>query len=158
MGGLLVALLLFSGIASAQVAVQQTGPAVRGDGACFVQNGIIQDCGFPPAANVPGACAYRAISAGTSDLATTADCSIAWASAATGTKTEFLYACSSATKSYSLRVSDQQGTASTYPITLTANGTNKIVVPGGQISSYTITFSGQSSSIQCDGTGLWILY
>lgn len=156
-GGLLVALLLCAGLAQAQVAVQQTGPATRNDGACFVQNGIIQDCGFPPAANVPGTCIFRAIATGSSDLATTADCSLGWASGTTSAKTEFLYVCAASTKSYILKVTDQAGTASTYPITLTANGTNKLIWQGVQYASFILPFSGQEIAAQCDGSGNWVL-
>lgn len=156
-GGLLVAFLLLAGTASAQVAVQQTGPATRGNGACFVQNGIIQDCGFPPAANVPGTCAYRAVSSGTSDLALTSDCSLGWASLSSGAKTEFLYLCTTSTKSFILKVTDVAGTAQTYPITLTANGTNKLIWQGVQYATFILPFSGQEIAAQCDGSGNWVL-
>lgn len=156
-GGLMVAFLLLGCAASAQVAVQQTGPATRGDGACFTQNGIIQDCGFPPASSV-GSCLYRAISTGTTDAAVTTDCTIAWNSAATGAKTEVLFACATSTKSAKLTVLDQKGTAGLYPITIQANGTNKLIYVGVSYSTLSMPFGGQSYNIQCDGTGNWVVF
>lgn len=156
-GGLMVALLLFGHGATAQVAVQQTGPATRGDGACFVQNGIIQDCGFVPASSV-GSCLYRSVASGTSDIATTGDCTIAWNSATTGAKTEFLFACTSSTKGAKLTILDQLGTAGLYPISIMANGTNKLVYVGVQQTTLLMPFGGQAYNVQCNGAGLWAVF
>lgn len=158
-GGQLVALFLFVTIAAhGQAAVQQTGPATRGDGVCFVQNGIVQDCGFPPASATSGNCLYRSVASGTADQALTTDCTIAWNSAATGTKTEFLYVCSSSTKSAKLTIIDQIGTADSYLVAVQVNGGNHILLAGDTFTAIPISFNGQSYTMQCDGNGNWIAF
>lgn len=143
--------------AQAQVAVQQSGPAVPNDGACFVQNGIIQDCGFRPSPGGAGSCMYRPVTAGSTDIATSNDCTIAWTSSATSAKTEFLYACVSSTMGYKLTVADGAATASAYQILLTANGSDTIAWSGVTASVRYIVFNGQSIDMQCNGAGTWLV-
>lgn len=149
---LFVAPIFVAAPAVAQGTIQQSGPATPNDALCFVGNGVAKDCGFPPAAAVPGACPVRIIPSGTSDVASSADCSLAWNSASTGNKTQFLYACQASTKSFILIVSDEAVTAGTYSITLMPNGTNKI----GKAATFAMLFNGQSQTLQCDGAGNWI--
>lgn len=147
-------LLVGSAHALAQGTIQQSGAATAGHGLCFVQNGIARDCGYAPASAAPGACPLRIVASGTSDIATTADCSVAWNSATAAAKTEFLYACITTTKSNVLYVSDEKGTASSdYPITVSPSGSNTIA----NLPAYYLYFAGQSQRFQCDGAGNWIL-
>ena len=139
--------------AAAQGSIQQSGPATPLDALCFVGNGIAKDCGFPPAPNVPGNCVYRSINSGTSDVVTTADCSIGWNSSSASVKTEFLYVCNSTTKSNVVIVGDAYGNALTYAITLTPNGSDTI---NGQLN-FILPFSRQSQGLACNGSGNWVL-
>lgn len=148
---LFLAALMGASRAHAQGSIQQSGPATPLDALCFVQNGIAKDCGFPPAPAV-GTCALRVVATGTSDLPTTGDCSIAWNSATASPKTEFLFACTLATKGAILTIVDDVGTAGTYPITITPSGINTVL----GATSFIIAFNRQSATIICDGIGNWV--
>jgi len=153
----LLALLILTFLICAQVktyaqgTIQQSGPATTNDALCFVQNGIAKDCGFPPASAL-GVCQLRTINSGTSDIASTSDCTIAWNSSATSAKTEFLYGCTASTKSGIVTIVDDYGTANFYSISVVPSGVNTILLS----PSFTLNFSRQSMTFQCDGLGNWV--
>lgn len=95
----------------------------------------------------------RTVSTGTTDSATSLDGTIAWNSATTGAKTETLYACNSGSKANKLVIKDQYPSASTYSITLTPNGSDTI----DGSASYILAFNLQSVTIQCNGSGSWLV-
>lgn len=96
---------------------------------------------------------FRQISSGSSDTASTLDGNLAWNSATALAKTESLYACSTGSKGNLLTVSDEKGTAGTYPITLSPSGGNTI----NNASTYIMAFNNQSVTMVCDGAGNWIV-
>lgn len=102
---------------------------------------------------IRGPAAFRSISSGASDVATSSDSTIAWNSATTSAKTQNLYACTSSVKGYPIYVKDEIGTASTYAIMITPNGSDTI----DKAASLTIAFSFQGIQLRCDGAANWIV-
>lgn len=95
----------------------------------------------------------RVVSSGTTDSATSLDGTIAWNSSSASGKTETLYACGSGGKGSIVTVTDEIGTAGTYPITVAPSGVNTI----NNASTYIMAFNYQSVTFQCAGAGNWIV-
>lgn len=95
----------------------------------------------------------RIVTSGVTDNAFTTDTTIAWASATSGAKTEFLYECDTTNAWKTLVISDQSGTFGTYPLTLTPFGSNTI----NGLTSYIMPFNNQSVAAQCNGEGDWLV-
>jgi len=98
---------------------------------------------------------FRRVITGNADNATTADgpiATIAWASADAAPKSEVLPACTSSNVGVTITIKDEQGTANTYPITVTASGSTL----DGQLSDV-LSSNLQAQIFQCDGNGNWIL-
>lgn len=93
------------------------------------------------------------ITSGVSATATSTytDQQIIWVSATTAAKTTTLYACTSAVTGYKVAVADEQGTASSYPISVTpASGTI------GGLSTNAIYMNLASVIYVCDGNANWV--
>lgn len=106
-----------------------------------------------------GLIGIRPISTGASDFATAADFpaiggqAIFWNSATAAAKTEHLPACTAGLTAGLGTIVDEYGTAGTYHITLTPNGTDTI----NSASTFPMNFSQQSTTIQCNGSGNWVV-
>lgn len=95
----------------------------------------------------------RRITSGSTDTASQADQTIAWASGAALAKTQTLYICNSSTRAFTVNVKDEIGTAGTYGIVIVGSGGNTIDGAG----SYVVNFNYQSTSLTCDGAGNWMI-
>lgn len=96
----------------------------------------------------------RAITSGSSDTALTTDGTIVWKSATALGKSESLYACNSGNNGKVLYIKDGQGTAGTYPITITPNGSDNI----DGASTYIMAYNYQAIMLQCYGASTqWIV-
>lgn len=92
----------------------------------------------------------RTIASGTTDSAVAGDGTIFWASAASGAKSETLYACNSGALGKVLIVTDAQGNAATFAINITSTGST---INGA--SSFAINTNNGSAQFQCNGAGNW---
>ena len=101
----------------------------------------------------------RTISTGSTDTATDTlpVITLSWASTTAAAKTENLPACVAANKNQTFNVADTAGTFGTYNMTVTPNGTDKIINAGSSVSSLVLSVSGESISFQCNGAAAWIL-
>lgn len=115
----------------------------------IVINGVVYQ--FP--SGNPGLGAFRQITTGSTDTATSLDGTIAWDSATTSNKAQALYTCGSAGKGNILNIKDEALTAGTYPIIVTPFTAETI----DGLDVYALAFNGQSLSLQCNGGGNWIV-
>lgn len=124
------------------------GSTTSGDLACWNSSTgiLLSDCG-------PQTTAFRIIASGTTDTATALDVTVAWKSSTAAPKTQTLYACGAGQKGKSLSIKDEVGTAATYPITVTPNGSDTI---DNAAFAY-IFFNLQNMQVQCDGAANWIV-
>ena len=95
----------------------------------------------------------RLVARGVSDNATdTLNTTVKWTSPAAAAKAETLPACNPAAKALTILVKDGAGTASTYPITVTASSGT---IDGG--ASYALNVSRMAVPFQCDGVNDWTI-
>jgi|SRR5215472_8040732 len=100
----------------------------------------------------------RLITSGTTDTATLSDIggTISWKSPTTGAKTQTLPACTSPFNGLFIGITDEQGNAATYPISVTAGGGSTVA---GAAAPALITSNLGSVLLGCDqtGTGNWAI-
>lgn len=127
------------------------------------QAGVAIDCNthavIVTGAGGGGLAGIRSILTGGSDFATVADFpalggqAIFWNSSATVPKTEHLPACNAGLSAGVGTIVDERATANIYPITLRPNGSDTINLA----ASYPMNFKQQSTTIQCNGAGNWVV-
>jgi hypothetical protein len=94
----------------------------------------------------------KIISTGFSDTASSSYTNYAWNSATAAAKTENLPACSSNAWMI-VKVFDEKGTAQTYPINITPNGSDTI---NGVAAAVQVRSNYGSLTVTCDGVSNWM--